>query len=74
MSYFKRYGDPTTQNAYENACDCLYYGMGSGNWNDCGIPKEKRKEVWKVAFWDMAEGDNYTDVNRPSIAEIMAYK
>lgn len=73
MAYIRRYENQTLQNAYENACDCHYYGMGSRDWNDCGIPQERRAEVWKVAFWDMAEGDNYTDKNRPTIAEIMAY-
>ena len=74
MAYYERYDDLRLQTAYENACDCLYFGMGSGAWHDCGISKEQRKEVWKVAFWDMAEGENYTDDNRPTIEEIMAYK
>lgn len=71
--YIKRYENQTMQNAYENACDCHYYGMGPKDWHDCGIPKERRAEVWKVAFWDMAENDCYTDRNRPTIAQIMAY-
>lgn len=71
--YIKRYQDQALQGAYENACDCHYYGMGSRAWNDCGIDKDRRAEVWKLAFWDMAEGENYTAKNRPTIAQIMAY-
>ena len=56
MSYPKKFDDRTKQNAFENACDCLYFGQGPKDWNDCGIPKEERKEVWKAAFWYMAEG------------------
>lgn len=57
MKYKYRYRNRTKQNAYENACDCHYYGFGPGDWNDCGIPAECREELWRLAFWDMAEGD-----------------
>jgi len=56
FAYNKRYEDPQMQAAYENACDCLYFGMGSKCWNDCGIPQERRKEVWGVAWYDLGDG------------------
>lgn len=56
MNYPKKFDNQTKQNAFENACDCLYFGQGPKDWNDCGIPKEERQEVWKAAFWYMAEG------------------
>ena len=69
MTYVVRYRDQRLQAAYENACDCLYYGMGTGYWNDCGIPAEKRKEVWAVAWYDM--GDGFEDNGNRPISEIM---
>lgn len=45
MAYIRRYEDQTTQNAYENACGYLYFGMSQKDWNDCGIQQEKRKGV-----------------------------
>ena len=69
MAYVERYSDPQLQAAYENACDCLYYGMGPSGWTDCGIPQEKRKEVWAVAWYDM--GDGFEDEGRKPIPEIM---
>ena len=54
MQYKRRYTNQTEQNAYENAWDCHYFGMGSKDWNDCGIPKEKRAEIWKQAWEDCA--------------------
>lgn len=53
--------DTKLRNAYENAYDCHYYGMGSSDWVDCGIPKEMRAIVWNRAFWDCAEPDNNQD-------------
>lgn len=70
MAYIRRYEDQTTQNAYENACDCLYFGMSSKDWHDCGIPQEKRKEVWAVAWYDMGDGCDENG-NKP-VHEIMA--
>jgi len=57
MAYKERYQDLRKQAAYENACDCRYFGMGSKDWVDCGLSKPEREEVWKLAFWDMAEPD-----------------
>lgn len=54
MKYKRRYEDRTKQSAYENACDCHYYGMGKINWNDCGVDEEERKIIWKQAFDDLA--------------------
>lgn len=36
MKYKNRYTDKAKQNAYMNACDCLYFGFGKIFWNDCG--------------------------------------
>jgi len=52
-----RYQNRAKQAAYENAYDCFYFGMGSADWNDCGIDPELRPEVWRLAFWDCAEPD-----------------
>lgn len=68
MAYCKRYEDQQSQAAYENACDCLYFGMGPKHWNDCGITKEKRREVWAVAWYDM--GDGAEENGRKPIREI----
>ena len=60
MKMKNRYQDDITLKvAYENACDCLYYGMGSKNWDSCGISESMKKIVWNQAFWDLAEPDNY---------------
>lgn len=56
MQYKRRYKNQTAQNAYENACDCHYFGMGSNEWEDCGIPKSQRAKIWKKAWEDMADG------------------
>lgn len=57
MSYKNRYKSKVKQAAYENACDCMYYGMSSKEWNSCLLDLEEKKEVWKLAFWDVAEPD-----------------
>ena len=69
MAILERYADRRLQCAYENACDCLYYGMGSKDWLDCGITKEQRKEVWAVAWYDM--GDGCEENGEKPIPEIM---
>ena len=48
-----RYSDTKMQAAYENAYDCLYYGMGRSVWNNCGLDKEASMEVWQQAFYDI---------------------
>ena len=53
MVYRKRFTDTAKQNAYRNACDCLYYGYGQSFWDDCGIDEMDRKEVWIQAKMDM---------------------
>ena len=70
MTYCERYADRRLQCAYENACDCLYYGIGPGEWNDCGIAKEQRREVWAVAWYDM--GDGCEENGRKPILEILS--
>ena len=54
MRYIERYEDERKQNAYMNACDCLYFGYGRNYRNDCGC--EDRLEVWKQAKENMARG------------------
>ena len=43
------------QAAYENACDCLYYGYGRKYWNFCELEESEANEVWNQAFNDIAE-------------------
>jgi len=52
MKYKVRYNDQTKQNAYMNACDCLFYGYGKSYWNDCGC--NDREEIWLQAKRDMS--------------------
>ena len=40
--------------AYENACACLYYGCGRKHWNSCGLSTEDANQIWKEAFYNMA--------------------
>lgn len=47
------FDDKAKQNAYMNACDCLYYGYSKEFWNDCGIAPEERNEVWRQARLDV---------------------
>ena len=56
-SYKRRYKNQTEQNAYENACDCHYYGVSSREWNDCGITQAKRATIWHKAWEDVANND-----------------
>lgn len=70
MARLIRYEDQTIQNAYENACDCLIYGMGPNHWGDCGISPDMRKEVWAVAWYDM--GDGCEENGKKSIPAIIA--
>lgn len=52
-----RYADNRQKRvAYENACDCLYFGMGSQDWCRNGLEKEDAAEVWATAFYDMSDG------------------
>ena len=53
MTYRNRYKDKAKQNAYMNACDCLYYGYGMSFWNDCGISEDERRKVWTQARMDV---------------------
>lgn len=49
------YEDDTEQAAYENALDCLTYGVSKADWNSLDLPDEKANEIWKKAFKDLAE-------------------
>lgn len=53
--YENRYGDYDRQAAYENACDCLYYGCGKRYWNRCGVTPPEAEEIWRQALADMAK-------------------
>lgn len=55
MYYKKRYTNQQKQNAYMNACDCLYYGYGKSSWNSCGLSEEDATEVWKQAYKDLCK-------------------
>lgn len=57
MEYRDRYKDLAKKNAYENACDCLYYGYGRKFWSSCGLSNEDANAVWEQAFYDMVEGE-----------------
>lgn len=52
MKYKNRYTDKAKQNAYMNACDCLYFGFGKIFWNDCGCNDDS---VWDQAMRDMKD-------------------
>ncbi len=58
MAHKSRYQNVDKQISYENACDQFYWGMGRSDW--CCSPRltdEEKDEVWRLAFWDMAEPD-----------------
>ncbi len=57
LKYKKRYQNKTEQCAYENACDCIYYGYSIKYWIDCGIDKGKRDSIWNAALTDMASDE-----------------
>lgn len=38
------------QAAFENACDCLYYGYGKKSCNFCGLSEQEADQVWHEAF------------------------
>lgn len=70
MKRILRYNQAAVQAAYENACDCHYFGMSPSEWQDCSIPEDLRKEVWAVAWYDM--GDGCEENGAKSISAIMA--
>lgn len=43
------YQDDSKEAAYENACDCLYYGYGKQYWNNCGLSETDSNIVWSEA-------------------------
>ena len=48
-----RYGNSPKQAAYENAYDCMCYGISRKDWNSCGISEAEADEVWIAAFVDI---------------------
>lgn len=53
MYYKNRYSNKQKQNAYMNACDCLYYGYGKSYWNNCGLSDDDATKVWSQAYKDI---------------------
>ena len=52
--YLLRYPkDKRKQDAYENACDCIKWGIGSEEWHYCGLLKYDKIHVWNMAIRDM---------------------
>ena len=45
------------QAAYENACDCLYYGYGRKHWNSCGLSEDDADRIWKDAIAELTNCD-----------------
>lgn len=37
------------QAAYENACDCIFYGYGKSVWNKYDIPEMEANNIWEKA-------------------------
>lgn len=44
--------------AYENACDCFYYGEGKDKWNSCGLDDETASRVWVSACIMMSKNES----------------
>lgn len=55
MNYPKLYKEQQKQFAFENACDCLYFGMGRDDCNWCGLGIVDQIFIWDRAFNYMAE-------------------
>lgn len=44
------------ENAFLNACDCLFYGYGRAHWQTCGIiDKQTLDKIWTDAVNSMTE-------------------
>lgn len=54
---YRVYNDDDKQAAFENACDCLYYGFSRKYWNSCGLSEQDADEVWKRAIEHMTRDD-----------------
>lgn len=54
--------------AYENACDCFYYGEGWDKWNSCGLDNDTATRVWNAACIMMSrnESDNIYAMDMPT--------
>lgn len=54
MEYKLRYPkNLRKQWAYENACDCIIFGIGMTGWKSCGLDPIQRKLVWSAACKDV---------------------
>lgn len=47
--------DMRKQWAYENACDCILWGLGLPAWKSCGLDKIQRRIVWSRACKDVGK-------------------
>lgn len=45
--------DDRKQWAYENACDCIIFGIGMVGWKSCGLDFIQRKLIWSAACRDV---------------------
>lgn len=45
--------DQQKQQAYENACDCIVWGLGITAWKSCGLSLSQRYKVWWKAAQDV---------------------
>lgn len=45
--------DQRKQGAYENACDCIMYGLGMTAWKFYGLNTGQRYKVWWKAAQDV---------------------
>lgn len=45
--------DQQKQQAYENACDCIMWGLGMTAWKSCGLSLSQRYKVWWKAAQDV---------------------
>ena len=57
--------DGVDESVYDNCCDYLYYGEGLNDLiergHNYGLSKERTAELWKLAFWFMADGVSSDD-------------
>lgn len=55
----KMYENTIWQAAWENACDCIYYGYNRGFWKshqgNMNLPEETSNEIWHQAWEYMAK-------------------
>ena len=55
----RRFKNKVEQYAFENACDCLYYGFGRKIWNNLGLDKETSDRIWQLAINVLVNDERY---------------